>query len=161
LRLSLLALRLAFSGSLLRPLLSWLPAVLAKPLLPLLNLLLEVAAGLVVVACPGLVEAAIGTAYPAFRICLPALRAEDTFWQRHGRIGAHCTLPCVPGSDEERRLKTLRTLIEIADETSPTLCWDDQRAADLLRSQSSPQELRTLGASEDLIRHIFGEGHGR
>jgi hypothetical protein len=67
----------------------------------------------------------------------------------------------VPGSDEERRLKTLRTLIEIADETSPTLCWDDQRAADLLRSQSSPQELRTLGASEDLIRHIFGEGHGR
>lgn len=67
----------------------------------------------------------------------------------------------MPETEEERRIHTLRTLIEMADDSSPNLCWDDKRAADLLRSQSSPDELRVLGASDSLIRHIFGDRRGR
>lgn len=58
--------------------------------------------------------------------------------------------------DEERR-RTLLTLIALAEDFNPTVCWDDRRAMDLLRSQSSPGELRELGVSEDLIEHIFAE----
>jgi hypothetical protein len=39
--------------------------------------------------------------------------------------------------DAERR-KTLQTLIELAEGSSPSDCWDDRRAEDLLRSQSNP-----------------------
>ncbi len=58
---------------------------------------------------------------------------------------------------EERRRATLRTLIELAEGSSPQDCWDDGRAEDLLRSQSSPDELRELGMSEQMIRRIFPE----
>ncbi len=58
---------------------------------------------------------------------------------------------------EERRLATLRTLIELAEGSSPQDCWDDSRAEELLRSQSSPDELRELGMSEQMIRRIFPE----
>jgi 6-pyruvoyltetrahydropterin/6-carboxytetrahydropterin synthase len=54
------------------------------------------------------------------------------------------------------RLKTLRTLIDLAQGSNPGDCWDDQRAEDLLRSQSSPDELRSLGASASTIDHVFG-----
>ena len=60
--------------------------------------------------------------------------------------------------DEDRR-RTLLELIELADDSSPNACWDDARAADLLRSQSSPDELREIGAAESLIAHIFAERH--
>lgn len=69
--------------------------------------------------------------------------------------GAHCTLRCV--SAEEQRRQTLVTLIELAEGHSPTACWDDQRAMDLLRSQSNPEEMRELGASEWVIREVFQE----
>lgn len=59
-------------------------------------------------------------------------------------------------ADEERR-KTLRTLLDLAAGSSPADCWDDGRAEDLLRSQSTPEELRALGASDATIRHVFGE----
>ncbi len=55
----------------------------------------------------------------------------------------------------EDRRKTLQTLIELAGDSTPTACWDDQRAMDLLRSQSTAEELRELGASERLIEQIF------
>jgi protein involved in polysaccharide export with SLBB domain len=58
----------------------------------------------------------------------------------------------------EERQKTLRTLLELAGGFSPSDCWDDQRAMDLLRSQSTVEELRALGASDGIIAHIFGEG---
>jgi hypothetical protein len=61
----------------------------------------------------------------------------------------------------EDRRKTLLTLIELAEESSPSSCWDDQRAIDLLRSQSSAEELRALGVSERTIEHVFAEPHGR
>lgn len=70
-------------------------------------------------------------------------------------IGAHCTLRAV---DESRR-KTLLTLIHLAEENSPSACWDDRRAIELLRRETSEEELRELGASETLIAHIFAEQH--
>ena len=60
--------------------------------------------------------------------------------------------------DEDRR-RTLLELIELADDSSPNACWDDARAASLLRSQSTADELRELGAAESLIAHIFAEPH--
>lgn len=59
-----------------------------------------------------------------------------------------------PKLDTERR-KTLETLIALAEDSRPGSCWDDRRAEDLLRSQSSPDEMREAGASEKMIRHIF------
>jgi hypothetical protein len=57
---------------------------------------------------------------------------------------------------DEARKKTLLTLIALAEGHSPNDCWDDKRAEDLLRSQSTPDELRALGMSEKMIEHIFG-----
>ena len=70
-------------------------------------------------------------------------------------IGAHCTLRAV---DESRR-RTLEALLDLAGESSPNACWDDQRAIALLRSQATEDELRELGADESLLAHIYPEGH--
>ena len=59
------------------------------------------------------------------------------------------------GVDENRR-KTLSTLISLAEASNPAACWDDARAEALLRSQSSPQEVRELGMSEEMIDRVFG-----
>ena len=58
--------------------------------------------------------------------------------------------------DEERR-KTLLTLIDLAGDSSASACWDDQRAIELLRKESTPQELRALGADDRLIAFVFPE----
>lgn len=58
---------------------------------------------------------------------------------------------------DEARRETLKTLIALAEGSSPADCWDDRRAESLLRSQSAPEELRQLGASERLITHVFAE----
>ena len=58
---------------------------------------------------------------------------------------------------DEARKQTLLTLISLAEGHSPNDCWDDKRAEDLLRSQSTPDELRELGMTEKMIEHIFGE----
>jgi len=60
---------------------------------------------------------------------------------------------------DENRRKTLRSLLDLAGESSPSACWDDSRAMALLRSQATPDELRELGASEALIEHIFAGQH--
>ncbi len=57
--------------------------------------------------------------------------------------------------DAAARRKTLQTLIELAEGSSPSDCWDDARAEDLLRSQSTPDEVRELGMSEEMIARIF------
>lgn len=62
---------------------------------------------------------------------------------------------------DEGRRRTLLELIELADESSPGACFDDARAIQLLRSQTTADELRELGASEGLIEHVFAESHGR
>ena len=61
---------------------------------------------------------------------------------------------------DEARRKTLLTLISLAEGHSPNDCWDDRRAEDLLRSQSTPEELRELGMDEKMIEHIFAERNG-
>ena len=58
---------------------------------------------------------------------------------------------------DDRRRATLLALIELAEGSSPADCWDDQRAEELLRSQSTPDELRELGMSEQMIARIFPE----
>jgi len=57
--------------------------------------------------------------------------------------------------DDAARRKTLQTLIELAEGSSPADCWDDTRAEDLLRSQSTPDEVRELGMSEEMIARVF------
>ncbi len=59
--------------------------------------------------------------------------------------------------DDAARRKTLQTLIELAEGSSPADCWDDSRAEDLLRSQSTPDEVRELGMSEEMIARVFRE----
>lgn len=67
-------------------------------------------------------------------------------------IGAHCTLRAVT-SPERRR--TLETLLELAAGNNPNDCWDDTRARELLRSQSTAEELREIGVADELIEEIF------
>jgi 6-pyruvoyltetrahydropterin/6-carboxytetrahydropterin synthase len=62
--------------------------------------------------------------------------------------------------DEGARRKTLQTLIELAEGSNPADCWDDGRAEDLLRSQSTAEEVRELGMSEEMITRVWGVGSG-
>ena len=62
--------------------------------------------------------------------------------------------------DEDRR-RTLRALIDLAEENAPSACWDDQRAVELLRREATAEELRELGAGEGIIEHVFPEEHAR
>lgn len=57
--------------------------------------------------------------------------------------------------EDDERIRTLRTLLELAAANNPNDCWDDTRAIDLLRSRSNADELRALGADEKLIELIF------
>ena len=61
--------------------------------------------------------------------------------------------------DESRR-RTLLTLIELATDNSPNACWDDARARDLLRKETTAEELRELGVEEPMIAFVFQERHG-
>jgi 6-pyruvoyltetrahydropterin/6-carboxytetrahydropterin synthase len=72
-------------------------------------------------------------------------------------VGRDCTLPAVDARNDAERRKTLQTLIELAEGSSPSDCWDDARAEDLLRSQSNADEVRELGMSEEMISRVFGE----
>ena len=58
--------------------------------------------------------------------------------------------------DDSRR-RTLEALLELAGDSTPNACWDDQRAIDLLRRQATAEELRELGADEGLLAHIYEE----
>lgn len=61
--------------------------------------------------------------------------------------------------DESRR-RTLLALLDLAGESSPTACWDDRRALSLLRKQATAEDLRELGADEQMIAHIYAEPNG-
>lgn len=62
--------------------------------------------------------------------------------------------------DDSRR-RTLLALIELASDSNPNACWDDQRAVELLRREATPEELRELGAAEGIIEFVFPEEHAR
>ncbi|MBK5258691.1 MAG: 6-carboxytetrahydropterin synthase [Thermoanaerobaculia bacterium] len=57
----------------------------------------------------------------------------------------------------DERSETLRALIHLAEGSSPAACWDDHRAEDLLRSQSTAEELTSLGVSAATVERIFNE----
>jgi hypothetical protein len=59
-------------------------------------------------------------------------------------------------SDLQRR-RTIETLIDLATNSDPGGCWDDARAEDLLRSQSTPAEARAAGMDEAMIQRIWTE----
>lgn len=61
----------------------------------------------------------------------------------------------------EQRERALRALIALAEGNNPADCWDDTRAVELLRAQSTPAELRALGVSEAMIAYVFTEHHDR
>ena len=58
--------------------------------------------------------------------------------------------------DPERR-KTLEVLIDMAAADDLSSCWDSDHAESLLRSQSSPEELREIGAGGELIERLWPE----
>jgi 6-pyruvoyltetrahydropterin/6-carboxytetrahydropterin synthase len=131
----------------------------AGALLELLQLLLHVPANRSVLPRPHLIETAVGTALPAFGIGLLASCAKNAFRQGHRRAGALYTSAVEPSDDTARR-KTLQTLIELAERSNPADCWDDRRAEDLLRSQSTPDEVRELGMNDEMISRVWGVGSG-
>lgn len=55
----------------------------------------------------------------------------------------------------EDRRATLLSLVQLAESGDASSCFDDRRAVELLRSRTSPAELRALGVSEEMIGHIF------
>lgn len=57
---------------------------------------------------------------------------------------------------DENRRRTLQTLIDLAEGSSPSDCWDDARAESLIRSQSTAAEMRELGMSPGMVERIFG-----
>lgn len=135
------------------PLLPGRGAAPAGPLLEIADLFLHIALRLSHLFRPQFVEPAVRATLPSLGIGLLAGATDNTLWQRHREIGAHCTLRPV---DETRR-RTLETLLHLAGESSPTACWDDQRAVDLLRSQATRAELEELGADDELLSHIYPE----
>lgn len=142
-------------------------ACLSGALFELLHLLLHEAARLRILLGADLVVPAIRASLPALGIRFLTAAAENTFRKRHRvavgragcafRIGAHCTLRAVARNPDEERRETLRALIGLASGSSPADCWDDGRAEELLRSQSSPDELRELGAPSATIERIFAQ----
>ncbi|HUP66408.1 MAG TPA: hypothetical protein VM557_14115 [Thermoanaerobaculia bacterium] len=55
------------------------------------------------------------------------------------------------------RRKTLETLLELASGDDSGGCWDPSRARELLRGQSSREELESLGADPTLIEELWPE----
>jgi hypothetical protein len=64
------------------------------------------------------------------------------------------------GVEDDRR-RTLLALVHLGEGNSPSACWDDRRAIELLRREATPAELRELGVDQALIEHIFAEDHAR
>lgn len=158
LAIAALALAVARLLRLLRPLVlpSGLPAC---ALLEIAHLLVHVPRRLPLVLQAQLVMAAVWAALPSLGIGLLAGGAQDAFRERHREIGAHCTLRPIEESMDESRRRTLLTLIQLAGENSPSACWDDRRAMELLRKEATAGELRELGMDEQLIAHVFAEEH--
>ncbi|HET8774075.1 MAG TPA: hypothetical protein VFP80_09800 [Thermoanaerobaculia bacterium] len=141
----------------------------ARALLEVAQLLVHVPRRLPLVLEAQLVMAAVRAALPSLGIGLLAGGAKDAFRERHREIGAHCTLrppeesieESIEESVDESRRRTLLTLIHLAEENSPSACWDDRRAMELLRREATAAELRELGMDEQLIAHVFAEEHAR
>ena len=62
---------------------------------------------------------------------------------------------------DEKRRDMLLTLVSLASENSATACWDDRRAVELLRRETTRDELESLGVDIPMIDYIFPESHVR
>lgn len=60
---------------------------------------------------------------------------------------------------DDNRRRTLLALMHLAEGDSPSACWDDRRAIELLRKEATAEELRELGMDERMIEHVFAEQH--
>ncbi len=56
--------------------------------------------------------------------------------------------------DDDKR-KTLEILVQLAVVADPVGCYDGARAERLLRSQSSREELSSIGVSAEILDHLF------
>ncbi|MGZ4777874.1 MAG: hypothetical protein ACXVIJ_12035 [Thermoanaerobaculia bacterium] len=63
--------------------------------------------------------------------------------------------------DGADRRRTLLALVALAEGSNFSDCFDDENAAALLRSQSTPDELRALGVSDPMIAFVFAENRER
>ena len=59
------------------------------------------------------------------------------------------------GSMDETRRRTLETLIELAEGFDAVGCWDPERAIELLRRETTTDELAQIGADETLINQVW------
>lgn len=78
---------------------------------------------------------------------------------RGGIAGGRGRFWTADGMDEKRR-KTLEALLEIAAGDDPRSCWDPSRARELLRNQSSLEELKEAGAREEILAELWPERTG-
>ena len=62
---------------------------------------------------------------------------------------------------DEKRRDMLLTLVSLASENSATACWDDRRAVELLRKETTRSELESLGVEQPMINYLFPEPHVR
>lgn len=127
----------------------------AGALLVLAYLFLHEAHRLAGVLGAQLVVPAVRATLPSFRIGLLTGGAKNAFRERHRRNRRALYTSAV---DETRR-RMLTTLVQLAEENSPSACWDDRRAIELLRRDATRAELRELGVDEGLLEHIFAEEH--
>jgi len=96
-----------------------------------------------------LIVTAVRTPPPTLGESLFTGGAENAFRQRHGKSAR--IVHFGPMATGEERRNTISTLIDLAEGSNPSDCWDDRRAEDLLRSQSNAEEARELGMSEGMI----------
>jgi hypothetical protein len=62
--------------------------------------------------------------------------------------------------DTDRR-EILQTLIAMVREGRSGTCWDSEQAGRLLRSQSSVEEVKSLGVEAELIDAVWGDERER
>jgi hypothetical protein len=60
-------------------------------------------------------------------------------------------------TEVEDREKTLRVLVDLAVADDLVSCFSGSNAMRLLRSQSSPEELRRIGIDPETIRQVWPE----
>jgi len=60
-------------------------------------------------------------------------------------------------TEAEDREKTLRVLVDLVVADDPVPCFSGSNAVRLLRSQSSPEELRRIGIDPETIRQVWPE----
>jgi len=104
-----------------------------------------------------LVMPAVRAPLPSLGIGLLAAGTEDGLRERHLESARIVHF----GAVDESRRKTLHALMQLATENSPNACFDDRRAAGILRRETTAEELREMGMDEKMIAFVFEEENDR